>query len=200
MLEKKHLKEEKEIEQIREDLEDLVSYVENFNSFLPIAVCSVSPNGDITEVNRALEELVGYKPLDIIGRSLKTLFLEKDRIEKDIRRAMKGKPARDKELTLISKYKKKISADLSLSLRKDKKGNLIGYFASIADITEIKKFQESLEKQVKERTKELQGKITELEKFQKITVGRELKMIELKKEIERLKQELENQKLANSSR
>jgi PAS domain S-box-containing protein len=200
MSKKKHLKGEKEIEQIREDLEDLVSYVENFNSFLPIAVCSISPNGDITEVNRTFEELAGYKPLEIIGRPLKTLFLEKDRIEKNIREATKGKPARDKELTLISKYKKKIPADLSLSLRKDKKGNPIGYFASIADITEIKKFQESLENQVQERTKELQDKIKELEKFQKITVGRELKMIELKKEMEKLKQELENQRLASPSR
>jgi len=95
---------------------------------------------------------------------------------------------------LISKDKKKILVDISVSVREDKKGNSIGYFASITDITEIKKFQESLEEQVKERTKELQDKIRELEKFQKITVGRELKMIELKKEIEKLKEELEKYK------
>lgn len=40
-----------------------------------------------------------------------------------------------------------------------------------------------LEKKVKERTKELKEKIDEMEKFQKFTVGRELKMIELKKKI-----------------
>jgi len=51
----------------------------------------------------------------------------------------------------------------------------------------LSELAQSLEEQVKERTKELQEKIQELEKFQKIAVGRELKMIELKKEIQRLK-------------
>jgi len=44
-----------------------------------------------------------------------------------------------------------------------------------------------LEEQVKERTKELQEKVEELERFHRLAVGRELKMIELKKEIEKLK-------------
>jgi len=45
----------------------------------------------------------------------------------------------------------------------------------------------SLERKVEERTKELQERIGDLEKFHKITVGRELKMIKLKEEIEKLK-------------
>jgi len=194
MAQKKRLKSEKESKQTMEDLEDLVSYVQNFNFFLPIAVCSISPNRNIIDINRAFEELTNYKPLEIIGKSVKTLFLEEDKIDKIINESIKKKTVRSRELTLISKDKKKILVDISVSVREDKKGNSIGYFASITDITEIKKFQESLEEQVKERTKELQDKIRELEKFQKITVGRELKMIELKKEIERLKNELENQK------
>jgi len=194
MAQKKRLKSKKESKQTIEDLEDLVSYIEDFNFFLPIAVCSISPNGDIIGINRAFEELTDYKPLEIIGKSVKTLFLEEDKIDKIINEATKKKTVRSRDLTLLSKDKKKILVDLSVSVREDKKGNSIGYFASITDITEIKKFQESLKEQVKERTRELQDKITELEKFQKITVGRELKMIELKDEIERLKNELENQK------
>lgn len=194
MAQKKRLKSEKESKQTMEDLEDLVSYVQNFNFFLPIAVCSISPNRNIIDINRAFEELTDYKPLEIIGKSVKTLFLEEDKIDKIINESIKKKTVRSRELTLISKDKKKILVDISVSVREDKKGNSIGYFVSITDITEIKKFQESLEEQVKERTKELQDKIRELEKFQKITVGRELKMIELKKEIEKLKEELEKYK------
>jgi len=37
----------------------------------------------------------------------------------------------------------------------------------------------------------LQKRINELEKFHKLTIGRELRMAELKKEIQRLKKELE---------
>lgn len=55
----------------------------------------------------------------------------------------------------------------------------------------IEEEKELLDERVKERTKELQKRINELEKFHRLTVGRELKMIELKKEIEKLKKEIE---------
>ncbi|MFH1899800.1 MAG: HAMP domain-containing protein, partial [Patescibacteria group bacterium] len=45
----------------------------------------------------------------------------------------------------------------------------------------------SLEEKVKERTEELQKRLEELEKFQRLTIGRELKMVELKKEIKKIK-------------
>ena len=55
----------------------------------------------------------------------------------------------------------------------------------------LKELAETLELQVQERTKELRQRLEELEKFHKITLGRELKIIELKEEIRRLKEELE---------
>jgi len=51
---------------------------------------------------------------------------------------------------------------------------------------ELKKLKNDLEKIVESRTTELSEKIAELEKFKELTVGRELKMVELKKEIEKL--------------
>jgi methyl-accepting chemotaxis protein len=59
---------------------------------------------------------------------------------------------------------------------------------------ELRELAEKLDEKVKEKTKELRERLEELEKFQKLTVGRELKMIELKKEIQKLKEELENDK------
>lgn len=57
----------------------------------------------------------------------------------------------------------------------------------IARTRELREMAQSLEASVKERTQELQEKVEELEKFQKISIGRELKMIELKKEIDMIK-------------
>lgn len=54
----------------------------------------------------------------------------------------------------------------------------------------LKNNQENLENQVAERTKELNNKIKELERFKELTVGRELKMIELKKQMKELKTKL----------
>jgi len=53
---------------------------------------------------------------------------------------------------------------------------------------------ESLDEQVRERTRELQKRVEELGKFHRLTIGRELKIIELKEEIKKLKEELEKDK------
>ncbi|MEA3453238.1 MAG: HAMP domain-containing protein [Patescibacteria group bacterium] len=55
---------------------------------------------------------------------------------------------------------------------------------------ELEEQAEGLDEQVKIRTKELQGRLNELERFHKLTVGRELKMIELKGKIKELEEEI----------
>ncbi len=52
---------------------------------------------------------------------------------------------------------------------------------------ELERLTQSLNEEVKQRTADLQGKLEELEKFQKFVVEREMKMVELKKEIEKLR-------------
>ena len=53
--------------------------------------------------------------------------------------------------------------------------------------TKLSEYTKVLEIKVAERTKELADRIKELERINKIIVGREMKMIELKKELEKLK-------------
>jgi methyl-accepting chemotaxis protein len=56
---------------------------------------------------------------------------------------------------------------------------------------ESKQKAKTLEHQVQKGNKELRQRIIELEKFHKLTVGRELRIIELKKQNKKLKQEIE---------
>ncbi|MCX6764325.1 MAG: PAS domain S-box protein [Candidatus Nealsonbacteria bacterium] len=55
---------------------------------------------------------------------------------------------------------------------------------------ELKELNEKLEEKVGQRTKELQEKLNELDKWYRLTVGRELKMIELKEEINKFKKRM----------
>lgn len=61
----------------------------------------------------------------------------------------------------------------------DEIGDLTQSFNEMA--VKLGKSHSELENRVKKRTEELQEKVQELERFQKLAVGRELKMIELKK-------------------
>ena len=54
----------------------------------------------------------------------------------------------------------------------------------------IDNYNKKLEEMIEDKTEELHKKIEELERYKKVTVGRELKMIELKKEIKELQSKL----------
>lgn len=177
---------EEKYNRVKNDLEDLELYIKDFSSFLPLAICTISPLGMITDFNKSAEKLTGYLSFEIVGEFLESIFLEKDEI-KNIKEGTADRVFYRKNLTLITKNGKNIPVNVSVSTRRDRRGNYIGYFLSISDISEIKSLQEELEKKVKNRTKELQERVNELERFHDLTVDRELKMLELKKEIKELK-------------
>jgi len=57
---------------------------------------------------------------------------------------------------------------------------------------ELEELTKSLDQKVQERTKQLQERVNQLERFQQLTIGRELKMVELKKKIKELETELKS--------
>lgn len=75
-------------------------------------------------------------------------------------------------------------AERTVELEKAKSGLEV----QVAERTrELQTLNKNLEQEVAKRTKDLQDKLIELERFNKVAVGRELKMVELKEEVERLK-------------
>jgi len=183
-------KEENTIQLLKEDLKDLERFIDEFSIFLPLAVCTVTPSGIITYTNRSFLKLTQYKEIEIAGKEIDILFEDKEGLEKLKKETLEKKLIEGREMVLSSKDGKKIPVSAYTSLREGDKGVPVGYFLAFLDITEIKKLQEGLEDKVEERTKELQERVNELEKIHKFTVGRELKLIELKEEIKRLEDEL----------
>jgi len=147
---------EKELKIAKEDLEDLETYIEDFSYFLPLAICAVNPPKFVIDVNQTFQRLTGYKAPEMIGEPLDIIFSGKKEINLFLDKAQEKGALKVREMVLLSKEKKEIPVSVSVSLRKDKEGNFIGYFLALNDVSETKKAREKLEERVRERTLELE--------------------------------------------
>jgi gas vesicle protein len=96
-------------------------------------------------------------------------------------------------LFIADSFSKRLRDSLNKLTQKEKELQETGAVLEVkvdARTQELRELSESLEEQVKERTKKLQEKMEELEIFNKLAVGRELKMMELKNEIRQLRKQL----------
>jgi PAS domain S-box-containing protein len=89
--------------------------------------------------------------------------------------------------------------EVRLFLYKNQEGKDEGMWGIVRDITERKKMESDvkemnviLEQKVEQKTKELQERVKELERFYKATIDRELRMKEMRTRIEDLEKEIEN--------
>jgi two-component system sensor histidine kinase ResE len=99
-----------------------------------------------------------------------------------------------KPVLLLKNYVDDIGKDHIESKIQIKSNNEIGDLAiAFSDMSKnLKHHQQNLENIVKERTLQLETKIEELQRFKKVTIDREIKMIELKKRIKELEESIKN--------
>jgi len=139
-----------------------------------VGIYKTNLKGDILYVNDALTKILEFQSKEeMMAESV--LVRYKNPKDRDILIENLKKMVRVEsfETELLTKTKKVKDVLLSALLDKDVISGMI------IDITERKRAEEEIKKRVKE-----------LEEFYQMAIGRELKMIELKKEIERLNEEL----------
>ncbi len=180
---------EEKIKTLSEDIALLESYIEDLFSFTPLPLCFVNPKGMVLEVNPAFMKVTGYNEYDVIGESLFS-FMEKEDAENILKEAIEKDIVEGKETKIKTKEEEYIPVTAFAKRRKVKGEGVNGAFFSFFDLAEIKKKEE----EVKKTNKKLEEKIEEMEKINRLTIGRELKMVELKEKIEKLEKELKNYK------
>ncbi len=168
---------QKKIEMLIDDLSSLESYIQELLNFFPAPLCFVSPLGVILEFNPAFEEISGYGSRDVVGNNI-NLLLGGD-INELVQRVVQKESTVEKELFLKKKNEEELPVTVFVRARKDEQGVPVGVFISAFDLS-----------QIKETERELRQKIQELERFKQLAVGRELKMVELKREIDTLKKRI----------
>ncbi|MFB3766634.1 MAG: PAS domain-containing protein, partial [Methanotrichaceae archaeon] len=154
---------------------------------------TISGDGKITDVNEATVKVTGIPREQLIGTDFSNYFTEPEKARKGYQQVFARGFVTDYPLTIRHKGGRLTDVLYNASVYKDTRDNVLGVFAAARDVTARKKAEDELAEQ---RRREL-DRLADLEKFQKLTVGRELKMVGLKKEIEELKRELEELKKKN---
>ncbi len=141
-------------------------------------------DGRFVAVNKRMEDTVGYKREELIGKPVATIFEEENEVGLDdlINKGV----VQDVEKTYVLKDGRKILVLLSSSVMHDSDGGIQGIVCCAHDITERKQMEEERRKQM-----------DQLEKFTKVAVGRELKMKQMEEELAILKEELKKTKGAS---
>jgi len=165
----------KKIETLIDDLSALEGYISDLLTFSPLPICFISSTGVLLEFNPAFEKLSGYKFYEVIGQDVRILFQEKE-IESVMEETLKKGETRGKQFALVTKKGKEVPVSVFTKARQDREGGIVGVFLGIFDMSKIRFTKQELEE-----------KVEELEKFKRMAVGRELKMVQLKEEIEELK-------------
>ena len=147
---------------------------------------TISPEGKITDVNEATITVTGVPREELIGTDFSNYFTEPQKAREGYQQVFEEGFVIDYPLTIRRQNGKQTDVLYNASVYKDEGGHVLGVFAAARDVTGQRLAEAEVAEQ---RTKELE-RLAELERFRKLTVGRELKMIELKKEIEELKAQL----------
>ncbi|MBI3418788.1 MAG: PAS domain S-box protein, partial [Proteobacteria bacterium] len=144
---------------------------------------TISADGKITDVNEATAKVTGVSREKLISTDFSNYFTEPEKAQEGYRQVFAKGMVTDYPLTIRHVNGRLTDVLYNASVYRDERGNVIGVFAAARDVTAQKQAEAQIADQ---RAKELE-RLAELERFQKLTMGRELRMIELKKEIEDLK-------------
>src|SRR5438093_581559 len=172
----------------RREVDKARAYAESLIKNAPDPVFVSDLEGKILEANDAVSELLGFRRDEVVEQSLSRFISEEETREftAALREVVERGVTRNARLNPRAATGEVIPTSLNASALRDVDGRVIGAIGDLRDMREYEAVVHDLE----QSKTELQEKILDLEKFEEVVVGRELKMIALEKELEGLQDEV----------
>jgi len=169
------------------ELDKALAYSDSLIKNAPDPVFVSDLEGKILQANDAVYELLGFRPDEVLEQSLSRFISPEETREflAALREVIERGVTRNAGLNPRSASGEVIPTTLNASALRDTEGKVIGAIGILRDMRAYEKVVRDLQ----ESKAELQEKILDLEKFEEVVVGRELKMITLEREIENFKRE-----------
>jgi PAS domain S-box-containing protein len=171
------------------ELDKARAYAVSLIKNAPDPVFVTDLEGKITQANDAVSQLLGFRADEVVEQSVSRFISPEETREftAALREVVERGVTRNARLNPRSASGEIIPTTLNASALRDQDGKVIGAIGILRDMRAYEKVVRDLE----ESKAELQEKILDLEKFEEVVVGRELKMIALEKELEKLQKEVE---------
>jgi PAS domain S-box-containing protein len=171
------------------ELDKARAYAESLIKNAPDPVFVSDLEGKILQANDAVSQLLGFRPDEVLEQSLSRFISPEETREftAALREVVERGVTRNARLNPRSASGEVIPTTLNASALRDPDGRVIGAIGILRDMRAYERVVSDLQ----ESKTELQEKILDLEKFEEVVVGRELKMIALERELENLRKELE---------
>jgi PAS domain S-box-containing protein len=147
------------------------------------ALVAISAKGLITDANEATVQATGVPRVELIGTAFSDYFTEPEKANAIYQLVFEQGMAVDYPLTMRHRDGRLTEVLYNASVYRGVGGKALGVFAAARDVTSQNQAHEEIARQQATAL----TRVAELEQFQRLTVGRELKMIELKKENEYLR-------------
>jgi PAS domain S-box-containing protein len=178
------------------ELNKALAYSDNLIKNAPDPIFVSDLEGKILQANDAVYELLGFLPDEVLEQSLSRFISPEETREflATLSEVIERGSTRNAGLNPRSASGEVIPTTLNASALRDADGKAIGAIGILRDMRAYQKVLSDL----RESQAELQEKILDLEKFEEVVVGRELKMIALEKEVENLRRELDKIKRGQS--
>ncbi|MFA4901337.1 MAG: PAS domain S-box protein [Desulfobaccales bacterium] len=138
----RNITQQKELEQ---QLRDQQFYARSLIESNIDALMTTDPLGIITDVNEQMESLTGYTREELIGSPFKTYFTDPERAEEGIRLVLREDNVTNYELTARNKDGRETVVSYNATTFADRDGKLQGVFAAARDVTERKRFEQTLQ-------------------------------------------------------
>jgi PAS domain S-box-containing protein len=173
------------------ELDKARAYAESLIKNAPDPVFVSDLEGKILQANDAVYGLLGFRTDEVVEQSLSRFISPEETREftAALREVVERGVTRNARLNPRSASGEVIPTTLNASALRNPDGREIGAIGILHDMRAYERVVSDLEKS----KAELQEKILDLEKFEEVVVGRELKMIALEKELEKMIDE--NEKL-----
>jgi len=170
------------------ELDKARAYAESLIKNAPDPVFVSDLEGKILQANDAVFALLGFRADELIEQSLSRIIspAETRAFLAALREVVERGVTRNAHLNPRTASGEVIPTTLNASALRNPDGKVIGAIGILRDMREYEHVVRDLETS----KSELQEKILDLEKFEEVVVGRELKMIALEKELESLRKEL----------